>query len=255
MNWNIFDKIYCIHYLPYKERFEDIKKTLSGLNISQQSNFEWFFTTKNKIFNYLFDILRDKHILTCMTEQESNGFEGYIKNDKVFNLAINTYNLINMAYLLDYQRILIIEDDITPLKDKVLFNNIMENIPLDYNIISMEYWFRLKWNKDSCYKDDRKINDYFYHVINERLVNAGFVVYDRVGMKHFLDTMNQYFWNSDYCIPFQNLYDDWGIKRCVSKVPVVIQKQNYTMNHIQNMKWNYGQIGVDINNYDGYSSN
>ena len=253
LEWNIFNRIYCIHYLSYKERYENIIQTLKDLNIYQRDNFQFYYTVKNKIFNYLFNILSDKKILFTLDEKTAdNKIEGYIKNDKVFNLAINTYNLISEAYLLGYDRILIIEDDITPLKNKELLSNIISNIPLDYNIISMEYWFRRDYDKKTCYTQNRKINDYFYKIMNERIVNAGFIIYDKIGMRHFLDTMNQYFWNSDYSIANQKLWDDWSIKRCVSKVPIVIQKNNYEMNHVQNMKWNYNQIGVNVEDYEGY---
>lgn len=33
VNWSIFDKIVCIHYLPYKERLEPIKAELKRVGI------------------------------------------------------------------------------------------------------------------------------------------------------------------------------------------------------------------------------
>lgn len=31
--WNRFDRIVCVHYLPYRERFENIKKELKRVGI------------------------------------------------------------------------------------------------------------------------------------------------------------------------------------------------------------------------------
>lgn len=44
--------------------------------------------------------------------------EGFIKDRKVFNLAMNVFNMLSQAYYLGYERILVLEDDIVFNKDE-----------------------------------------------------------------------------------------------------------------------------------------
>ena len=52
--WNRFDKIVCIHYLPYKnERFRNIALELKRVGILGLPQFEWEFTVPNKFYEYI----------------------------------------------------------------------------------------------------------------------------------------------------------------------------------------------------------
>ena len=47
-NWSIFDKIYCIHYLPYADRLNNIKQQLKDVGIIDLPWFEFYYTTENR---------------------------------------------------------------------------------------------------------------------------------------------------------------------------------------------------------------
>ena len=54
IGWNdIFDRIWCIHYLPYRERYADIRCELDRIGILHSVNFEWHYTVENR-WNRLF---------------------------------------------------------------------------------------------------------------------------------------------------------------------------------------------------------
>ena len=194
-----------------------MQKVLQKLGILNLSNFEWYYTTDNKIFNDLYNLMAEKKLISNNTEKTSfssitkQPIEGYIQNNNVFNLAINIVNLLQQAYLLKYDRILILEDDLVPLANNQLLNLYLNNYPENFDIVSMEYWFRNENDFFSVIDSNRKINEYFYLVSNERIVNFSCVGLSRNGIKHILDGMNQKFVASDMYIANQHMYDDWQI--------------------------------------------
>ena len=59
--WNRFDKIVCIHYLPYTERLENIKSELKRVGILDLPQFEFYYTIDNDFYRYILDgIPKDK---------------------------------------------------------------------------------------------------------------------------------------------------------------------------------------------------
>jgi len=234
-DWDkLFDKMYCIHYLPYKDRIEKTKNELSYAGILDSKNFEWFYTTDNIAYDMLYKKMLDMGMIFKMDETDHTKpiVEGYIKNERVFNLAMNVVNLLQQAYLLGYERILVIEDDIAFLKNKRMLDDIFHSYPLDYDLVSMEYWFRNDNDYSYATSDNRKINDHFCFLSREKIVNFSFVGLTRKGIKHILDGMNQKFICSDYYIANQDTYDDWKIKRAISRIPVCVQQVNDNSNHV-----------------------
>ena len=52
--WDRFDKIACIHYLPYmNERFSIIRSELDRIGVLNSGKFFWEFTTPNPIYDYI----------------------------------------------------------------------------------------------------------------------------------------------------------------------------------------------------------
>ena len=117
INWNIFDKIYCIHYLPYKERFNDIKSELSRIGLLNSSNFEFYYTVPNKYYDFLF---WDKNIQSHLNLQYLN-----ITN---INYSINNIYF----YSIDYKNIYDYEMNINQLDENTLVKH------LSLTLIKME---------------------------------------------------------------------------------------------------------------------
>jgi hypothetical protein len=85
--WNRFDKIVCIHYLPYKERFENIKRELKRVGILDLPQFEWCYTVDTDFYNYVLNGIPDKFI---------NGERVTPTNIKY---TIDSYNLLRKLQL------------------------------------------------------------------------------------------------------------------------------------------------------------
>jgi len=88
INWNIFDKIYCTHYLPYTDRYKKCLNEFNRVNLFNH-NFSWNYTVDNIFYDNLYSILLDHKIIFDITITNKSGD---FKNSKIFNLAINVYN-------------------------------------------------------------------------------------------------------------------------------------------------------------------
>jgi len=249
-----FDAVYCVHYLPYGERRAAAEETFHRHGL-MGPNFRWFYTVPNKYFDDLYAYMLDRRMIFAREERESDGEEGYIKNARVFNLAVNEYNLMSQIWHLGYERVLVLEDDLAFMKDKDLLKAYAADYPWDYDIVSMEYWFRRDRDYGWATSRNRKVNDHFFFLAHERLVDFACVGLSRKGVRHWLDGMEQKFMNSDYYIANQGTFDDWRLRRCVSKVPMCVQAPSADSNHSSSaaaMKWKYDKIGLDLSAYEGY---
>lgn len=123
IDWSLFDRIFCIHYLPYVERLPKITSELKRIGILDSSQFEFWYTTPN---SYYYNILNSDRILK--NELNPNNI----------NLAINFYNILQQSKYLNYNRILIIEDDEVFLEDVNLLKQYIDEFPMDADIVNMD---------------------------------------------------------------------------------------------------------------------
>ena len=103
-DYSVFDHIYCIHYLPYRDRLKDAEAELKRIGILDLDNFSWHYSVPNKYYDLLF--YNDTSAIDVPSVNITN-----------INYTVNSYQLIKMAYELGYERILVIEDDVRFLKD------------------------------------------------------------------------------------------------------------------------------------------
>lgn len=122
--WNKFDKIICIHYLPYKDRQTQITNELNRVGILNLQQFEWFYTVPN---SYYEDILISSRV-----------DRNYVNFTNI-NYTINTLNLLNYCKINGWKNILLIEDDFKFVDDLKLINDVISNIPNEYDVINFNY--------------------------------------------------------------------------------------------------------------------
>ena len=131
IGWNIYDKIICIHYLPYRERLTNIQSELKRVGILDLPQFEFYETIDNELYN---DIL--------------NGIPGY-KIGKIrsysplvhklnINYTIDSYSLLKKLNFYGYERVLILEDDIVFHKDLDYVNKVIESTPDDFDVMNYD---------------------------------------------------------------------------------------------------------------------
>lgn len=152
--WDRFDKIYCIHYLPYTERFECIKSELNRIGILNLPQFEFYYTINNPYYE---EILK------------SDKVENGVVNRTNIKYTIDSLNCLIKCKELGYRNVLIIEDDLKFIEDVSVIEQHIKSIPSDYDFVNM----------DTMIYSLCKHND---------------VVYDTYNMLQNMRNANQKFW-------------------------------------------------------------
>lgn len=236
IDWSIFDKIYCIHYLPYKERKEHAILELKRIGIYDQPQFEFLYTVPNKYYDALI---------------HPNCFDSQIDYTRIhkknINLQINRLNAIRKAQLVGYNRILILEDDNLFHKDISLIAQYLKNFPLQYDIVNMDYWFYDK-TEFITLKSDRKnyINTYFIDTQKiEKIWNMSFISLTNKAMKYLCESQEKLLRPMDNYIAYKKINDDLAkdIKFAISDMNLSIQKLYDNRQNYHNPTYNkyYGQ--------------
>lgn len=131
--WDRFDKIACIHYLPYmEERFGKMKAELDRVGILDCGRFFWELTTPNPIYDYI-----------RIPVDKNTHDKGITKATKVYTL--HYYSLLKKFQLLGYEHVLILEDDIAFRKDVDELAKIVKSAPEDYDILNLDPFRRNGW--------------------------------------------------------------------------------------------------------------
>lgn len=180
--WDIFDHIYCIHFLSYKERRKNIENELKRIGILDNKHFSWRYTFDNPYKERIYGAITQYHTLNSA------------------DCAFNHYMCIKEAYLLGYNNVFIMEDDIAFLKDVDLIYKIIKHIPEKYDIIEFDYVL-----SDINYLNPiYKINEYYSW--GEGLLASCYSL-SRDGMKMVIDNFEKSFNFIDYYLSFFNHYD------------------------------------------------
>lgn len=234
-----FDHIYCIHFVDYKEREEELKKELKRVGILDSEIFSFKYTFRTPLDNTLYESYN------FMRERNNEWFK-----ISMLNLAIGHYSCMKESLGLGYERILIIEDDVAFLKNLDEIERILESSP--HADIELYDKCGTKENWDSCLKS--KINkDYCSYSL---LWCASCYSVNRKGMEHITSCQEQKFNVADfYTNNFSPVYDingrrrlvEDGLFRAVSIKNIACQKpaKGDTVTEHGDTKWVYNQKGLD----------
>jgi GR25 family glycosyltransferase involved in LPS biosynthesis len=148
-----FEKIYCLHLSESKNRYNEVLKEFKKINLVNEVDF-WYTCKKpiNENIGNSIQSLHDKY------------YNKLMKNNKyiygaVFDCSYNHYSIIKQSYIRGFDSILIIEDDIHFNDNIELLNNIINNIPNDYDV--------LKFYNTKCLVNDNKASDDYFELLNE----------------------------------------------------------------------------------------
>lgn len=146
IEWNkYFDRIYCVHFLPYKDRLAKITSELKRVGILDSGIFSW----KNTWDSPFYDVLSTTSINKAPSV-------GYMK------CGLAHYHCHKEAYELGYNRILVLEDDVSFLKDLDRIVKILEATPKGYDLVLYDNTSK---NPEAYhkFKTENQINDFFCH--------------------------------------------------------------------------------------------
>ena len=144
MNINDF-KIMCIHLIGTEvsnERFKYTNQSFKNMGIL---NFVDYYKCVRS--------LHDDHMIEIYKTLRNGYYDSlYLTNKNVYgnvyNELRNYYYAIKKTYIEGYKYLMIFEDDIIYEKDNLYFNNMINNIPDDFDICKLTCWgnYNLRYN-------------------------------------------------------------------------------------------------------------
>ena len=122
------DAIYCLHFIPYKNRLNKFKANLAYIDVDKSNIQKWYYTYPN-IF--------DEMIANCIKPTYVDYHNE--RRTKTLNLNIAYHNMFREIQEFGYNKVLIIEDDCTFIYGKKdLFIETLEHLPLDWDYIQFD---------------------------------------------------------------------------------------------------------------------
>lgn len=242
MNWTkYFDAIWCIDYKPMKLRKQLILKQFERVGILNHPNFKFHQTFSSPFDNMLYQKM----------VQSGKIIKQYQYNQQIMNASLGHYACTKKSLIDNYNRILIIENDIRFLKDINKIQEYLNNLPNDYDIILFDYFQHCSNQEFEQYKNKHKINNFFAQYIN--LSSAGCYSLSNKGMKIFSQLYETKFCASDVLlakIDLSNL-----LKKCFTIKPLACQVTFSNCLNCRGKQYNvihnvYKKNNLDYNNYN-----
>lgn len=116
-----FDRVYVIHYIPYEERLEHLRSELARVGLLDSPVLRWKYTYDTPFQQVLY---KDPDIMKPDPKQNPNFHLNAVK------VALAHYSVMKECLgQEDVRRILIMENDITFLKDLSLMETVIEELP------------------------------------------------------------------------------------------------------------------------------
>ena len=242
IDWSMFDKIVCIHFLPYKERLEPIKKELARVGILDLPQFEFYYTIDNELYYYVLDGIPDGNIDRKRVDR---------KNIKY---TIDSFALLKKLQFFQYKKVLIIEDDVVFHKDLKFIQSVIASTPHNFDIMNYD---PIKLN-DSLSKSI-KVNNYISKIENSMLVNTSCIALSKKAISWMIDKQLGILEPFDIC----TWSDDDYIKTfctteqnniCVQNLLTYGNRQgtrSFTekYNQIDSQNYNFTQLIVSLTSY------
>ena len=129
INWTKYvDAIYCLHFLPHKDRLKKIETTLNYLDILNSPIFHWYYTYPNAF---------DEMIVNSIKPSQSDYYNE--RRIKVANINIAYHNMFREAQELGYKKVIVIENDCSFIYErKPLFIETLEHLPEEWDYIHFD---------------------------------------------------------------------------------------------------------------------
>lgn len=235
-----FDRIYCIYYLPNSRKMPRLVSEFKRVDLLESPVFEWRYTTPSQYDQTILDNAKPKYKIIE---------PGYV------NHILEVQRIMKEAYMLNYKRIAIIEDDLAFLKDKSEIVRILDDMPEDFGCIQMDKFIG-KENLDSYKKllKDKKINSHFIDASKNNFPSAAFNVFTRDGMKDCINVMNRVLCSTDRM--FELIPDGRAV--AINNLCIQVWYDSCVASKYQKTKEmheNYTSYGLDYSKYslpEGY---
>lgn len=147
LDWSMFDRIFCIHFLPYSERLPKIKEELGRIGVLDLPQFEFYYTVDNRYYPFLLLLGNGRHRndicrLGSTYEESEDRFRNGVDLNNVccanVGYTIDSYNLMKMCVEMGYRRVLVIEDDAKFLNDLGRLSGVFSRVPDDFDVVNFD---------------------------------------------------------------------------------------------------------------------
>lgn len=126
IDWdNYFDRIYCIFFLPNKERFFRLDKEFERVGLKKCKNFAYDFVTPSSFDLQVFGEVQQKPHLRIFKP-------AYVNQLRNFEI------IVRRAIAVNSELTLIVEDDVAFLKDLDRIDEIIRTMPKGFHAFQME---------------------------------------------------------------------------------------------------------------------
>lgn len=142
-----FDQIFCILFLPnYEERHQRLDNELKRVDIIDSGIFQYVYTFLTPFQNIL-----KAHVKSRFDDTQA-----------MFNSILAHYRCYKIAQSMNYERVLILEDDVMFLKQKKMMSDILEASPSSDVVLYDKFTCTYK-SLDQHEKDNAEchLNSYF----------------------------------------------------------------------------------------------
>lgn len=172
-----FDKVYCLWYVPNKARLPRLEKECRRIDLWECPLFELRKMVPQRMESIVLEWSRKQQGGSNYIVAVGNGME---------NIRVMRESL-----LMGYERIMVIEDDATFLKDKATIVETLDAMPDNFGMIQMDKAVHNNeelstWNTLLASK---RINDYFVDGSGTSFTLATCNVYTRNGLEKMLEVM------------------------------------------------------------------
>ena len=196
--YNYVDHIFVINYIN-NNRYESLCNELLNVNIDVHklpiSKFTFINDYENTLlYNYinLNDIINNVH------EQIQPISKYYFIVDKKYvKVGFNTYKILKIAEYMNYERILILEDDIKFLKDLKYLDDALSDLNNSYNssFDMMLGQGDYRFNDDIQNTFDISVNKYYIKMTQYTDISSYggvFIILSKEGIKKIINVMESY---------------------------------------------------------------
>lgn len=181
-----FDEVHCILSLGQEDRIQNVKKVFNEYNIK---NVHYTYTFNKPIYKNI----RNSYPSIVTPFYDSLNEKDHIIYNRVFDCALNHYNIIKSAYLRNLNSVLVFEDDINFIVNKNIVNKVIDLMPEDYDILKFyngDDQIRLGITTESNIEYTKRFK-YFEGITYQDFYSCVMVGYSRKGMKAYIDKIEE----------------------------------------------------------------
>lgn len=181
-----FDEVHCILSLGREDRMQNVKKVFNEYNVK---DVHYTYTFNKPIYK---NIRNSYSSIVTPFYDKLNDVDPIIYN-RVFDCALNHYNIIKSAYLRNLNSVLVFEDDINFVVNKNIVNKVIDLMPEDYDILKFyngDDQIRLGITTESNIEYTKRFK-YFEGITYQDFYSCIMVGYSRKGMKAYIDKIEE----------------------------------------------------------------